>query len=197
MVAAARASRSGQTGVPMESARLILEPLGPQHHPLLLELDGDEEVMRFLTGGRASTPAEVEEQIAQAIGHRWVLWVRGGSFVGWAGLHPSGPGEHELGYRIMRPCWGQGLATEASLRLIDLAFGDWGDKRVWAQTMVVNQRSRAVLERCRLRYVRTFHLEWEAPIAGSEQGEVEYELLYGEWERRRSAQALAEMGRPV
>ncbi len=28
-----------------------------------------------------------------------------------------------------------------------------------------------------MRHVRTFHLEWDDPIAGTELGEVEYELL--------------------
>ena len=48
--------------------------------------------------------------------------------------------------------------------------------------MVVNTRSRQVMERCGLRYVRTFHLEWDDPIEGTEQGEVEYELRRTDWE---------------
>jgi RimJ/RimL family protein N-acetyltransferase len=43
--------------------------------------------------------------------------------------------------------------------------------------MAVNLASRRVMERCGLRHVRTFHLDWPEPIAGSDQGEVEYELL--------------------
>ena len=42
--------------------------------------------------------------------------------------------------------------------------------------MAVNTRSRAVMERCGLRHVRTFHLDFDDPIPGSEEGEVEYEL---------------------
>ena len=49
---------------------------------------------------------------------------------------------------------------------------------MWAQTMTVNDASRRVMERCGLRYVRTFFEEWsEGPIDGSEHGDVEYELL--------------------
>ena len=32
------------------------------------------------------------------------------------------------------------------------------------------------MERCGLRHVRTFHLDFDDPIPGSEEGEVEYEL---------------------
>ena len=65
-----------------------------------------------------------------------------------------------------------GLATEASVRLLRLAFEDWKAERVWAQTMAVNLRSRAVMERCGLRYLRTVHLDWEDPIPGTEEGDA-------------------------
>jgi RimJ/RimL family protein N-acetyltransferase len=51
--------------------------------------------------------------------------------------------------------------------------------------MTVNARSRRVMERCGLRYVRTFHLEWPEPIEGTEEGDVEYELTKAEWEEMR------------
>ena len=71
---------------------------------------------------------------------------------------------------------GRGLATEGTRALIDAAFETLGATRIWAQTMAVNTRSRAVMERCGLRHVRTFHLDFDDPIPGSEEGEVEYEL---------------------
>lgn len=48
--------------------------------------------------------------------------------------------------------------------------------RVRAETMVVNERSRRVMTACGMREVRRFHLEWVDPIAGSELGEIEYEI---------------------
>ncbi|GGM30496.1 GNAT family N-acetyltransferase [Micromonospora yangpuensis] len=81
----------------------------------------------------------------------------------------------ELGYRLRRVAWGRGLATEGSRALLRYAFDTVGVRRVWAQTMAVNTRSRAVLERAGLRYVRTFHLHFDDPIPGTEHGEVEYE----------------------
>jgi RimJ/RimL family protein N-acetyltransferase len=47
--------------------------------------------------------------------------------------------------------------------------------------MAVNLRSRRVMETAGLTYVRTFHLEWDEPIEGVEQGEVEYALTRAEW----------------
>ena len=89
----------------------------------------------------------------------------------------------ELGYRLRQASWGNGFATEGSKALIAMAFTDLGLRRVWAQTMTVNTRSRRVMERCGLRYVRTFFLEWPEPIEGSDQGDVEYELTKPEWKQ--------------
>jgi RimJ/RimL family protein N-acetyltransferase len=50
--------------------------------------------------------------------------------------------------------------------------------------MAVNTRSRRVMERCGLKYVRTFYLSWDDPIAGTEAGEVEYELWRRDWQAR-------------
>ena len=38
-----------------------------------------------------------------------------------------------------------------------------------------------VLERCGLRYVRTFNLDWPEAIEGTEHGDVEYEILRANW----------------
>jgi hypothetical protein len=42
------------------------------------------------------------------------------------------------------------------------------------------------MEKAGLRYVRTFHLDWDDPIEGAEHGEVEYELLRAEWAAREA-----------
>jgi RimJ/RimL family protein N-acetyltransferase len=65
--------------------------------------------------------------------------------------------------------------------LIEHAFNDQAARRVWAETMAVNVRSRRVMEKAGLHYARTFHKHWDDPLPGSEQGEVEYELTSAEW----------------
>ncbi len=86
----------------------------------------------------------------------------------------------ELGYRLHPEFWGRGYATEGSKALISRGFT--GDvRRVVATTMFVNAGSRRVMEKCGLRHVRTFHVDWAEPLPGSEQGEVEYALTEEEW----------------
>jgi len=169
------------------TARLALRPITTADVDLLVALDADPEVMRYINGGRPSPHDEVERVVGRSIGHRWVAFERAGdAFVGWFGLRPTGAHTRELGYRLRRACWGRGLATEGSRALIQLAFTTLGSTRVLAQTMTVNRASRAVMERCGMRYVRTFHLEWPEPIEGTEEGDVEYELTRAEWERTRA-----------
>ena len=166
-----------------ETDRLFLRPLSMDDVDDLVALDSDPEVMRYLNGGRRTPRDEAEEIARSSLGHRWVAVDRStNAFVGWFSLRPSGVGEYELGYRLRRAAWGKGLATEGSCALLGRAFARLDARRVWAQTMRVNAASRRVLERCGLRYVRTFHLAWPEPIEGTELGDVEYEILRTDWE---------------
>jgi RimJ/RimL family protein N-acetyltransferase len=166
-----------------ETDRLWFRPLSLHDVDDLVALDSDPEVMRYINGGRPTPPEEAEASIRSSLGHRWVAAepARNG-FVGWFSLRPTGEREHELGYRLRRDSWGKGLATEGSRALIAKAFTELDSRRVWAQTMTVNSASRRVLERCGLRYVRTFHLDWPETIEGTELGDVEYEILQPDWE---------------
>jgi RimJ/RimL family protein N-acetyltransferase len=175
---------------PLETVRLSLRPITESDVDLLVELDSDPAVMRFISGGKPSSRDEVGRMVQRSLGHRWVGFDKATEeFVGWFGLRPSYKNVRELGYRLRQSAWGKGLATEGSRVSIAAAFTQLGVERVWAQTMAVNTASRRVMERCGLRFVRTFHTGWgegEA-IEGFELGEVEYELTKIDWERQRAS----------
>jgi RimJ/RimL family protein N-acetyltransferase len=159
-----------------------LDPLALDHIDSLVDLDADPEVMQFINGGKPSRRDEVEATVRAHLGYRWAAFsLDGGDFIGWFSMRPAEDGAYDLGYRLRRLYWGRGLAVEGSRLLIDLAFTTLGAVRVRADTMTVNERSRRVMERCGLRYVRTYHLQWEEPIAGTELGEVEYEIRRDEY----------------
>ena len=174
----------------LETERLILRRFTSADVEDLFALHNDPDVMRFLNGG-IPTPREV---IARDYDARFAhdgYWVaiekRSGVFLGWFAFHPSedrDPDEYELGYRLRVSAWGKGYATEGSRALIDAGFTALGVRRVWAQTMAVNARSRRVMEKAGLTYVRTFHEVFDDPLPGTEQGEVEYALTRATWERQ-------------
>ena len=178
----------------LHTARIQLVPLSDEHLEYEVELDSDPEVMRYLDG-RARTREEVEiahkRRLAAAgrvpgLGF-WAGFV-GGAFVGWWILEPperpdQGPveGQAELGYRLLRRFWRQGLASEGARELIRHGFEDIGLTRVFAETMAVNAASRATMAAVGMRHVRTFHMQWDEPLPGSEHGEVEYAITKEEW----------------
>jgi RimJ/RimL family protein N-acetyltransferase len=163
--------------------RMLLRPITLDDADALVALDSDPEVMRYLSGGRPTPRDQVVETIREHLGCRWIGSLRSTSdFVGWFGLVPAGTAEYAIGYRLRRAAWGCGLATEGARALIALAFTELGARRISAETMAVNGRSRRVMERCGMRHVRTFHLDWDDPIDGTEFGEVEYELRRPDWE---------------
>lgn len=175
--------------------RMILRRFTEADLDLLVELDSDPEVMRYLGNGRP-TPAVVErDMLSRAMRHYarlggpafWAAVERTtGDFLGWFELRPIGPecsDEAELGYRLRRSAWGQGYATEGARALIDRGFTQFGLCRIRATTMAINTASRRVMEKAGLSHVRTFHEYWPEPIPGSEHGDVEYTVTRAERQR--------------
>jgi RimJ/RimL family protein N-acetyltransferase len=179
----------------LETERLQLRRFTPEDVENLVDLDGDPEVMHFITGGRPTPRDEIVDDVLPAFFRHyeryagygfWAAVERStGQFLGWFHLRPAEgapPDEVELGYRLRRSAWGKGYATEGSRALIDKGFAELGVRRVVAFTMVVNVASRRVLEKASLKLVRVFHQPWPYPIEGEEEGDVEYALLRSEWE---------------
>jgi RimJ/RimL family protein N-acetyltransferase len=193
----------------LRTERLLLIPLADRHLGLEIRLDADPEVLRYIWG-RARSAGEVAGSHAErmALGGKvdglgyWMAFGSGGGvadsvaprseedgeFVGLMMLppahgpdQPDDPAVGELGYRLVRRYWRQGLASEASRVLLRHAFETVGQDRVIAQTMAVNAGSRGVMEAIGMRYVRTYRPSWEDPLPGTELGEVEYEMTRSMW----------------
>jgi len=185
--------------------RLVLRQFTAADVDGLLELDGDPAVMRFIsrtTRSRAEIEAEVLPRLLgyyaryRDFGH-WAADTRGdGAFIGWFGLRPvvatgaamvdwvDAPAPSRtasLGYRLRRPAWGRGYATEGSRALVRRAFTELGVEEIVATTMTINTRSRSVMEKAGLRFARTVHLDWPDPVDGNELGDVEYRLRREDW----------------
>ncbi|HEX6346957.1 GNAT family N-acetyltransferase [Umezawaea sp.] len=183
----------------LETDRLVLRRFTESDVDNLVRLDGDPEVMRFITGGRPTSRADVErDHLPAYLDHHerfegfgfFAVEDGTGGFLGWVhfrGRPDDPPGQVELGYRLVRSAWGRGYATEASKALVDKGFAELGVQRVYAETMVVNTGSRRVMEKCGLERVRIFHQDWPDVIEGGEHGDVEYAITRARWEAQRSA----------
>lgn len=180
----------------LDTERLSLRQFTADDADLLIELDSDPEVTRYLTGGEPTAPEDVRERDLPGILAGYERWdgrfglfaaedKATGAFVGWFILRPERDApldEVEIGYRLRRAEWGKGYATEGSEALLRKAFTELGVRLVWADTMTVNTGSRKVLEKVGMKVTDTL----ETPpdmlmIEGSEQGGVHYEITREQW----------------
>jgi RimJ/RimL family protein N-acetyltransferase len=179
----------------LETDRLVLRAFVRADTDHLLALDNDRAVMRFINGGRPTSREVIRTQTMPRLLHDFpCLGTRGywaaeekptGAFLGWFEFRPlagHSPTVVELGYRLNRAAWGSGYATEGASALIRKGFAELGVQRVTANTMAVNTRSRRVMEKAGLSFVRSFAEDWPDAIEGSELGDVEYELTRANWE---------------
>jgi RimJ/RimL family protein N-acetyltransferase len=188
----------------LETQRLILRAFTRADKDLLVELDSDPEVMRWLNGGNPTPPEFIEREIMPrftsydgAFGFWAALRKSDGEFIGWLSLRRHDADEAALGYRLRREAWGRGYATEGGNALIGLAFDELGMQRVMAGTYEDNARSLRVMQRLGMRERGRFKITDE-DLAASDTfdpgtqsvwgGEdVEYEISVDGWRTRRSS----------
>ncbi len=142
----------------LETERLLLrrwrlEDLGP-----FAALNADPAVMEFMpaTLSAAESAALIERIQAgfEADGFGlWALELPGeASCIGFAGLarvdfNVCFASAVEVGWRLARPFWGRGLATEGASAALAFGFEQCGLPQVVSFTAEGNRRSRAVMER--------------------------------------------------
>jgi RimJ/RimL family protein N-acetyltransferase len=58
-----------------------------------------------------------------------------------------GAGGQEVGWRLARPAWHRGYATEAGAAALGVGFDGVGLEQIWSMTAVTNTPSQAVMKR--------------------------------------------------
>jgi RimJ/RimL family protein N-acetyltransferase len=148
----------GAAGPELRTARLTLRRWRDADRAPFAQINADPRVMEFF-------PAPLSRDESDALITRieagfdrygfglWALEVREtGQFIGFTGLAPPEFEAHftpavEVGWRLAAPAWGRGYATEAARAAIAFGFERAGLEEIVSMTSVVNERSRAVMER--------------------------------------------------
>ena len=136
--------------------RLILRPWRRSDIRPFYAMGQDREVMRFY--GPRATMADCRRDhdrmtaIQRRYGHCfWALERRSDArFIGFCGLLPGGgpiDGEVEIGWRLARDQWGQGLALEAARASLAWSWKHLAVRSIAAVTVPANKRSRRLIER--------------------------------------------------
>lgn len=126
------------------------------------DLNADPEVRAHfggvLTRERSEASAALFQQDLASRGWGWwaVEVAESGTFIGMTGLDPVDEGMPftgvEAGWRLARPAWGHGYATEAARAVLEFGFGELGLPEILAVTSAGNLRSRAVMRRLGMTY---------------------------------------------
>lgn len=150
----------------IETARLRLRMFDWDDLDALSCIAKDADVMRFIGCGRPLTREETHANLASIISAfrrrgfgRWaVIWKETGTLAGYCGLsHGDAAVGVELAYMLARGEWGKGLATEAARACLRYGFERLNFGAISALTRPENLRSRRVMERLRMRFVRAGH----------------------------------------
>ena len=155
----------------VETERLRLEPLRPEHAALLMPIMLDPRVARWYRAPDA--PPTSETDVIAGVERHAAAWASGGfgfgfwllsdrhtgDVVGRGGLsrtNATGVDEVEVGWAIAPARWRQGLATELARAAIEYASITLTLDQLIAYTMSDNVASRRVMEKTGFRYERDF-----------------------------------------
>ncbi|MBS0320207.1 MAG: GNAT family N-acetyltransferase [Proteobacteria bacterium] len=139
----------------MKTPRIALRQFTRADAGDIAYLDSDPRVMRYINGGKPSTPAEVAATMSRVGRNYWLYPGLGtwraelrdnGAFIGWFSLKyiPRTP-DIEVGYRLVHEAWGRGLATEGASALVRYGFETLELERIIGITHAGNRASQNVL----------------------------------------------------
>ena len=138
----------------LASERLVLRPWRDDDAEPFAAMSADPEVMEHYPSvlGRAeadATIARIRAHFARESFGLWALEVPGvAPFVGFTGLaRPGFMPVVEVGWRLARPYWGRGYATEAARAAVAFGFADLALDEIVAFVVPANRRSQAVMDR--------------------------------------------------
>lgn len=139
---------------------MILREMRPEDAPALFLLNEDPEVLRYTGDARFASVEHTREFLVaypatSYLKHGYGRWVceaqDNGELLGWCGLRMQDSGEVDLGYRLLRRCWGLGYATEAAAACLEVGFVELGLDTIVARAANANAASLRVIEKLGMR----------------------------------------------
>jgi len=107
-------------------------------------------------------------------------------FMGFVGLHtpsdalPFAPCV-EIGWRLAKPHWGKGYATEAAMASLNFAFAELSLNQVVAFTAVANNRSQAVMQKLGMTNTGNNFMHPDIELSHPLCEHVLYKISYSQW----------------
>jgi ribosomal-protein-alanine N-acetyltransferase len=134
-------------------------------------LDSDPDVHRYL-GNEPIVKIEQSEKMIQdvlkqyedfGIGRSAIIDKNSAEFLGWGGIKyetlpiNNQKGYYDIGYRLKKEYWGNGIATEVSIASLKYGFEELHLKTIFGAAAIDNIASNKILQKIGLRFVEQFH----------------------------------------
>ncbi|MET1257022.1 GNAT family N-acetyltransferase [Aliikangiella maris] len=144
--------------------RLELRAFSQFDAPGFYQMNLDPEVLRY-TGDKPFVSVDEAAQFIENYSHyrqygygRWSIYLRESQqYIGFCGLRfDAQSGETDIGYRLQRAFWHQGLATEAAQKTVELAFNKYELASIIGRAVNENIGSHRILTKLGFKPEQTF-----------------------------------------
>ena len=156
-----------------ETERFILREILPIDAEGFFELNADPEVQKYLGNKPITSTTQAIEDInfiraqylSNGIGRWAIIDKKTNKFIGWTGLkliteetnhHKN---YYDLGYRLIKKYWGQGIATETAIASLEYAFDKLQANEVYAIADCENDGSNKILNKIGFSFIETFNFD--------------------------------------
>lgn len=151
-----------------ESERFIMRDIVIADVNDIFELDSDPQVHEFLGNtpitsleqAKASVEHIEKQYVKNKLGRSAIIDKNTNEFVGWSGLKfEEGLRDfsyYDLGYRLKKEYWGQGIATETALASLKYGFETLKLEEIGGAADVRHIVSNTILKKIGLKFVDTF-----------------------------------------
>ncbi|MFF7776553.1 GNAT family N-acetyltransferase [Streptomyces tanashiensis] len=153
--------------VTLETPRLVLRRWREEDVAPMASINADPEVMRWIRDGSVRDEQQTRDGVraweseweSQGFGLFAVEIRSTGELAGFTGLSvprflPEVLPAVEVGWRLGRSHWGQGLATEAAVAVVRFGFEERGLERIVSIAQVGNDASERIMTKLGMRPVR-------------------------------------------
>lgn len=188
-----------QTTPIITTERLALRQWQPSDLQPFSDMNADPAVMEYFPAlySAQQSKALVDRLTASIEASGWGFWaaelLATQEFIGFIGINqtradvPCAPCV-DVGWRLARPFWGRGLATEGAMASLDYAFDIVGLNEVVSMTPVSNRRSERVMQKIGMfKSDKTFEYP-DIPTDSNLSAHVLYTLSQTQWQAAKSGE---------
>ena len=145
-----------------ETPRLILRRFTEEDTALILQLNSDPEIVKYVHEPTLETEEQAKNiliniilpQYKNNLG-RWAIHTKGNNeFIGWCGIkYRPELDEMDLGYRLKKIAWGRGYASEAAQHTLEYAFNTLKLRLITGRAHIENTASQKILEKIGMNFI--------------------------------------------